>query len=202
MGLGISLSLSPSFLLSLSIPLFMVKSSANFLLITLMMVLCEFMLTSAVCFLTLQFGNSRKCTHTHMRKYGARESFQIKIPHMHYETTTTSSLVQKKKTSKIQESFRACISVQVAWYPQCSVTIHAQICWKWEIMKEGKAKGKLGKERRTSFSPSEVSALSLHNCNTEKESDRQIYPTSALCFCFRCIIHLCANLEEPSQSPN
>lgn len=50
--------------------------------------------------------------------------------------------------------------------------------------------------------PSEVSALSLHNCDTEKESDRQIYPTSALRSRLRCIIHLRANLEEPSQSPN
>lgn len=69
-GIG-DLSLSSPLLLSVSLPLFMVKFSANFLLITLMMVLLlgffffvVFLLTSAVCFLTLHFGNSRKCTRT------------------------------------------------------------------------------------------------------------------------------------------
>lgn len=52
------------------------------------------------------------------------------------------------------------------------------------------------------LSPLKYQPNSRHNCNTEKESDRQIYPTPALCFRFRCIIHLCANLEEPSQSPS
>lgn len=41
---------------------------------------------------------------------------------------------------------------------------------------------------------------SLTNCNIETQCDRQPYSTPALCFCLRCIIHLCANLDELSQT--
>lgn len=120
-------------------------------------------------------------------------------------THTHNSYIQRQKNEIKSASHiytcMCCIKKLKALIP---IVICGQACTHLsplkELLTEGKVNGKLGKEHV--FSHLKYQPNSLHNCNTEKESDRQIYPTPALCFFFRCIIHLCANLEEPSLSPS
>lgn len=102
----------------------------------------------------------------------------------------TKKKSKKKISCKHQES-------GAAWHPQCTVTTDAQICNKWELIKRAKCI----RENSDIIFSSEVTALSLHESNTEKNvTDRYTQPQLPALSCFRCIIHLCANLEEPSQS--
>ena len=113
----------------------------------------------------------------------------------------TRSLVEK--SPRIQKIFRTmchCASCTIPTALCDSACSH--LFGRDELITDLKVNGKQGGERHTFFSPLKYQINHLRNCYTKRESDRQIYPTPALRFCLRCIIHLCANLEEPSQSPS
>lgn len=162
------------------------------------------MLTSAVCFLTLQFGNSKKYEHAHMDTNSCtrqRIKWNQHPTHalwMCVVAKTTSSLAEKFPKSKNPSqppSVCKLHDAQSALWP----CMHAFINNKKELMTERKVNAKLSKEQWKSFSLLWRISLTLYITVIQRKN---LTDNPSSCFCFRYIIHLCANLEEPSQSPS